>query len=51
MTVVYTVSAVDAAKRRTTADIRVTNQRGELVCAATGLLKWVAVEGRLANSP
>jgi acyl dehydratase len=51
MTVVYTVCAVDAAKRRTTADIRVTNQRGELVCAATGLLKWVAVEGRLANSP
>ena len=44
ITVVYTVAAVDVARRRTTADIQVMNQRGELVCAAVGLLKWVAVE-------
>lgn len=46
MTVVYTVTAVDAVRRRTTADIQVTNQRGQLVCAAIGLLKWVPVENR-----
>ena len=44
ITVVYTVSSVDAVRRRTTADIQVMNQRDELVCAAVGLLKWVAVE-------
>ena len=44
ITVVYPVAAVDVARRRTTADIQVMNQRGELVCAAVGLLKWVAVE-------
>jgi acyl dehydratase len=50
VTVVYTVTAVDAIKRRSVADIRVTNQRGALVCVATGLLKWVPIEEKKADS-
>jgi len=50
ITVVYTVSAVDDVKRRTTADIRLTNQRDELVCAAVGILKWVTDTTEQARS-
>ena len=37
----YTVSALDTARARTTADIEARNQKGELVAVATHLIKWV----------
>jgi acyl dehydratase len=41
ITVVYTIETIDPARRRTTADIKITNQRGELVTVAKHILKWV----------
>jgi len=41
ITVTYTIATIDLDRLRTTADIAVTNQRGETVAVATGLLKWV----------
>lgn len=41
VTVEYTLAAVDHEKRRTTAQINIHNQRGELVAVAEGLLKWL----------
>lgn len=38
----YVVRDVDAARRRARSEIRVTNQKGELVCVGEHILKWVA---------
>ncbi|MBI3512658.1 MAG: dehydratase [Proteobacteria bacterium] len=41
VTVSYTIAAIDPARRRSISDIKVTNQRGELVAVAKHILKWV----------
>lgn len=41
VTLTYTVTEVDAVRRRSTASIEARNQRGDVVAVATGLLKWV----------
>lgn len=41
ITVTYTLGAVDSARQRTEADVKVRNQHGELVAAATHIMKWV----------
>jgi 3-hydroxybutyryl-CoA dehydratase len=40
VTVTYTISEVDADRRRTLAKVEVTNQRGELVAVGKHHLKW-----------
>lgn len=42
--VVYTITEVDEARRRTRAKVDVKNQRGELVAVAEHLMKWVKRE-------
>ena len=42
ITVEYTISAIDVERRRSTAEVRVTNQDGTLVAVADHILKWVA---------
>lgn len=42
ITVTYTISAIDAAARRSTSAIAVTNQTGEIVAVAQHILKWVS---------
>ena len=42
ITVVYTISEIDAERRRTLADIEVKNQRGDLVAVGKHHLKWTA---------
>lgn len=37
----YEITAIDVESKRSYADIRVTNQEGELVTVATHILKWV----------
>lgn len=41
ITVTYTISAIDIAARRSTGDIKITNQDGKLVSVGTHILKWV----------
>jgi len=41
ITVGYRISAIDVAARRSTGDIRITNQDGTLVAVGTHILKWV----------
>ncbi|KSV71995.1 hypothetical protein N182_30000 [Sinorhizobium sp. GL2] len=41
VTVTYKVTGTDEVKRRSNAQIDVTNQRGETVAVATHILKWV----------
>ena len=41
VTVDYTIAAVDVERRRSSGDIKVTNQDGTLVAVATHILKWV----------
>lgn len=41
VTVRYRISAVDPQRRRSTADIEVTNQRDEKVAIGSHILKWV----------
>jgi acyl dehydratase len=41
ITVNYTINFVDTDARRSTAEIKVTNQRDELTTIATHILKWV----------
>jgi 3-hydroxybutyryl-CoA dehydratase len=41
----YTISAVDAAKSRTVADITIHNQRGELCAVASHILAWLPRAG------
>jgi 3-hydroxybutyryl-CoA dehydratase len=43
ITVRYLVTTIDAERRRSTAEIAVTNQRGETVAVATHILKWVTI--------
>ena len=42
VTIDYTIAAIDLERRRSTGDIKVTNQAGTLVAVATHILKWVA---------
>ncbi len=42
VTVDYTIAAIDLERRRSTGEIKVTNQDGTLVAVATHILKWVA---------
>ena len=42
VTVHYEIATIDPAARRSTADIKVTNQDGELVAVGQHILKWVA---------
>ena len=42
ITVAYEVSEIDVARRRSTADVKITNQEGELVAVGAHILKWVA---------
>lgn len=42
ITVTYTVRAVDDAKLRTTADVSLRNQSGELCAVATHIMQWIA---------
>jgi acyl dehydratase len=41
ITVRYTVDSIDAAKNRTLAKVEVTNEKGEIVAAATHLMTWL----------
>ena len=41
ITVTYTIAAIDVERRRSTGDIKITNQDGELVTVGTHILKWV----------
>jgi acyl dehydratase len=41
VTVSYTIKEIDSERRRSTADIDVTNQAGERVAVAQHILKWV----------
>lgn len=41
VTVLYKIVEIDNEKRRSRSEITVTNQRGELVCIAQHILKWV----------
>ena len=41
ITVTYTISAIDVERRRSTGDIKITNQTRELVTVGTHILKWV----------
>lgn len=41
ITVDYKISAIDEAARRSTGDIKITNQDGKLVAVGTHILKWV----------
>ncbi|WP_268799988.1 MaoC family dehydratase [Pseudomonas huanghezhanensis] len=40
VTVSYTVARIDEEKRRSTAQVKVINQRGELVAVAEHIMKW-----------
>jgi acyl dehydratase len=41
LTTEYVISAIDTERRRSTGDIKVTNQDGTLVAVGTHILKWV----------
>lgn len=41
ITVDYTIAAIDTERRRSTGDIKITNQDGTLVAVAQHILKWV----------
>ncbi len=41
VTVTYRIAEVDEARRRSTSEIEVNNQHGELVAVARHILKWV----------
>lgn len=45
VTLTYTISEVDATRRRAHAEIEAVNQRGETVAVATHILKWVGKKG------
>jgi len=45
ITVTYRVASIDEERRRSTANIEVKNQDGDLVAVAQHLLKWVANSG------
>jgi 3-hydroxybutyryl-CoA dehydratase len=41
VTLTYTVAEIDPAKRQSLSDIKVVNQKGELVAAARHIMRWV----------
>jgi 3-hydroxybutyryl-CoA dehydratase len=41
VTLTYTIAEIDPVKRQSVSDIKVMNQRGELVAAARHLMRWV----------
>lgn len=41
VTVTYTITAIDPAAKRSTADIKITNQDGDLTTVGQHILKWV----------
>ncbi len=41
ITLDYTIVSGDVEKNRTTADIRITNQRGEICAVAAHIMKWL----------
>ena len=41
LTVTYEISEIDLARRRSTGDIRVTNQDDTLIAVAKHILQWV----------
>ena len=41
ITVSYTIAAIDLERRRSTSDIKITNQDGDLVAVAQHILQWV----------
>ena len=45
LTLTYTITDIDLAKRRSRSDIKVVNQRGELVGVAQHILAWVQDKG------
>ena len=45
LTLTYTIAEVDLAKRRSTSDIKVVNQKGDLVGVARHILAWVKDKG------
>ena len=45
LTLTYTITEVDLAKRRSRSDLKVVNQRGELVGVAQHILAWVKDQG------
>jgi 3-hydroxybutyryl-CoA dehydratase len=47
ITVTYALAAIDEERRRTEAKVEVRNQHGELVAAATHIMKWVPNSARL----
>jgi 3-hydroxybutyryl-CoA dehydratase len=51
ITVGYEISEVDESRRRTRAQVDVTNQSGVLVAVAEHLIKWVANESEGAEPP
>ena len=44
ITVTYAITEANEDRRRTTAEIEIRNQRREVVCVATHLIKWLAAE-------
>jgi 3-hydroxybutyryl-CoA dehydratase len=42
ITVTYTIAAIDMTKRRSTANVEIHNQNGDLVTVAQHLLQWVS---------
>jgi acyl dehydratase len=50
ITVTYTISQVDMDRRRTTAMIEITNQKGNTVAVAEHAMKWVRRKDDLEQS-
>jgi acyl dehydratase len=48
--VAYRIAEIDPVRRRAVADVRVTNQRDELVAVASHILKWTANDFDLSAS-
>lgn len=42
ITIAYDITGAEPAKSRTTADVKVTNQKGELCAVATHIMQWIA---------
>ncbi len=42
ITIDYTISAADAGKLRTLADVQVKNQHGDVCAVATHIMRWIA---------